>query len=90
MSHLKMNSDYGNNFNITCDIDDEGITLNQLFAYFVKMTDIIGYSEVSWHNVIKIFIDDCDDYDFFEWAENVIFDYEHPKENSRQNKNFII
>ena len=90
MSHLKMNSNYGDNFNITCDINDEGITLNQLFAYFVKMTDIMGYSEVSWHNVIKIFIDDCDDYDFFEWAENVIFDYEHPKENSRQNKNFII
>ena len=89
MSIFQMQAKYGDNINLSCAIDEDDITLETLFAYFVKMTDMVGYSEKSWCNLLKSLTDEEKGYVFsnmlFEWAEDTIFDYEYYKENPRQN-----
>ena len=87
MANFQMQTKYGDNINLSCIIDEDDIALETLFAYFVKMTNLTGYSQKSWANILKSLTDtenDCLDY-MFEWAEEVIFDYEYDKEKSGQN-----
>ncbi len=89
MSIFQMQAKYGDNINLSCIIDEDDITLETLFAYFTKMTNLIGYSEKSWYNLLQSLTETNEKYSFsnrlFEWAEDTIFDYEYYKENPRQN-----
>ena len=56
---------------------EEGIDLTHLFAKFVHMTELMGYSPISWENVIDNLSDfDLERYGYsiFDWARDTIFD----------------
>lgn len=56
---------------------EEDIDLTHLFAKFVRMTELIGYSPISWEKVIANVSDinvKQDGYSIFDWARDTVFD----------------
>lgn len=63
-------------FSANINIDDDDITLTELFAYFVNMTEKIGYQPESW----KVVLEDVNDaikegYSIQDWADCTIDNY---------------
>ena len=63
-------------FSVSINIDDDDITLTELFAYFVNMTEKIGYQPESW----KVVLEDVNDaikegYSIQDWADYTIDNY---------------
>lgn len=57
-------------------LDDDDVTLTDIFAKFVDMTRIMGYQVGSWDRIIENLIKyeiDAEDYSIFEWAWDTIY-----------------
>lgn len=59
----------------TISIENEDITLGQLFGHFLKMTEIMGYQAESWNKIIDEAYGCCvihatapESYDMFEFG----------------------
>ena len=64
------------NFSTSINIDDDYIALTELFAYFINMTEKIGYQPGSW----EVVLEDVNDaikqgYNIQDWADCTIDNY---------------
>lgn len=63
-------------FSTSINIDDNDITLTELFAYFVNMTEKIGYQPGSWETVFEDVNDAIKEgYSIQDWADCIIDNY---------------
>lgn len=63
-------------FNTSINIDDDDITLTELFAYFINMTEKIGYRPNSWKDVLEDVNDTIKKgYSVQDWADCTIDNY---------------
>ena len=75
MFTMHYNTTYPNHCSIVEEIENDDITLSELFAYFVEMTRKMGFHMGSWEHVIKE-ISECDEnFPIDYWASDMMIEH---------------
>ena len=75
MFKMTYKTDYPNSIKVVSKIDDDDVSLTELFAYFVDMTQKMGYSMGSWEYVFDSVKECNEDYPIDLWATDIMVDH---------------